>query len=236
KTTVLRMIAGLESVTDGTVQVGEQVVNQLPPRDRDVAMVFQNYALYPHMTVFGNMAFPLEIQHVDKREIAQRVREAAEVLDREDGTLVASFGSTRLAIDESVLESRPALARFEGRRVILGIRPEDFEDAEFRSDAPDDRRMEIEVDLREALGSEILLHFRVDAPIVLTDDTRELAVDVGTDSLERLEQRAQAGSSSFVARVSPRSSARRHDRVQLAVDTSRAHFFEPETGRGIRLD
>ena len=157
-------------------------------------------------------------------------------LDRDDGTLVASFGSTRLAIDESVLESRPALARFEGRRVILGIRPEDFEDAEFRSDAPDDRRMEIEVDLREALGSEILLHFRVDAPIVLTDDTRELAVDVGTDSLERLEQRAQAGSSSFVARVSPRSSARRHDRVQLAVDTSRAHFFEPETGRGIRLD
>src|SRR5206468_10403919 len=83
KTTVLRMIAGLESISEGTVQVGDEVVNDLPPRERDVAMVFQNYALYPHMTVFGNMAFPLQLKKVDKREIPRRVREAADVLGLE---------------------------------------------------------------------------------------------------------------------------------------------------------
>src|SRR5262245_4903783 len=80
KTTTLRMVAGLEEVTSGEIRIGERVVNSLPPMDRDIAMVFQNYALYPHKTVFDNMAFGLQMRHYAKDEIAKRVREAAATL------------------------------------------------------------------------------------------------------------------------------------------------------------
>src|SRR6201995_1730698 len=84
KTTTLRMVAGLESITSGEILIGERVVNELPPMDRDIAMVFQNYALYPHMSVYDNMAFGLKMRKFDKAEIAQRVREAAEILGIQD--------------------------------------------------------------------------------------------------------------------------------------------------------
>ena len=77
KTTALRMVAGLEAISEGTVRIGDRVVNDVPPKERDIAMVFQNYALYPHMSVFDNMAFGLKLQKVPKTEIDQRVREAA---------------------------------------------------------------------------------------------------------------------------------------------------------------
>jgi multiple sugar transport system ATP-binding protein len=80
KTTTLRMIAGLESITSGDVFIGDNLINKLPAKDRNIAMVFQNYALYPHMTVFNNMAFALEMRKTSKDEIKQRVREAAEIL------------------------------------------------------------------------------------------------------------------------------------------------------------
>jgi multiple sugar transport system ATP-binding protein len=80
KTTALRMVAGLEEVTSGTIRIGDRAVNDLAPRDRDIAMVFQNYALYPHMTVFENMAFGLKLRKVGKREVRRRVEEAAELL------------------------------------------------------------------------------------------------------------------------------------------------------------
>ena len=80
KSTLLRMIAGLEGVTSGTIQIGERVVNNLPPSQRDIAMVFQNYALYPHKTVASNMAFSLRMRRMDKAEIAERVKRAAEIL------------------------------------------------------------------------------------------------------------------------------------------------------------
>jgi multiple sugar transport system ATP-binding protein len=80
KTTTLRMVAGLESITSGNISIDEKVVNELPPMDRDIAMVFQNYALYPHMSVHDNMAFGLKMRKFDTREIARRVREAAEIL------------------------------------------------------------------------------------------------------------------------------------------------------------
>ena len=83
KSTLLRMIAGLEEATSGEIRIGETVVNHVPPKDRDIAMVFQNYALYPHMTVFDNMAFGLRLRHYSKREIEQRVREAASILSIE---------------------------------------------------------------------------------------------------------------------------------------------------------
>ncbi len=80
KSTTLRMVAGLEEITSGEISIGERVVNDLPPKDRDIAMVFQNYALYPHMTVYDNMAFGLKMRKFPKAEIAKRVHEAAEIL------------------------------------------------------------------------------------------------------------------------------------------------------------
>src|SRR5216117_2734152 len=80
KTSALRMIAGLETITDGTVRIGGDVVNTLPPKDRDVAMVFQNYALYPHMSAYDNMAFALKIRRVDKAKVTRRVKSAAQTL------------------------------------------------------------------------------------------------------------------------------------------------------------
>jgi multiple sugar transport system ATP-binding protein len=84
KTTTLRMVAGLESITSGQVAIGDTVVNELPPMDRDIAMVFQNYALYPHMSVYDNMAFGLKMRKFDRAEIAKRVQDAAEILGIQD--------------------------------------------------------------------------------------------------------------------------------------------------------
>ncbi len=84
KSTTLRMIAGLEEITAGTIKIGDRVVNDVPPKDRDIAMVFQNYALYPHMTVYDNMAFGLKLRKFPKSEIQQRVQEAAEILGIQD--------------------------------------------------------------------------------------------------------------------------------------------------------
>lgn len=84
KSTMLRMIAGLEDVSDGTIRIGDRVVNNVPPKDRDIAMVFQNYALYPHMTVYENLAFGLKLRKIPKADIEKRVRETAEILGLKD--------------------------------------------------------------------------------------------------------------------------------------------------------
>ena len=81
KSTTLRMIAGLEEISEGELYVGDRLVNDVAPKDRDIAMVFQNYALYPHMTVYDNMAFAMKLRHTPKAEIDRKVREAAEILD-----------------------------------------------------------------------------------------------------------------------------------------------------------
>jgi len=83
KSTLLRMVAGLETITAGEIAIGERIVNQLEPKDRDIAMVFQNYALYPHMSVFDNMAYGLRIRGIGKAEIVDRVHKAAEILELE---------------------------------------------------------------------------------------------------------------------------------------------------------
>ncbi|MGH3994492.1 MAG: ABC transporter ATP-binding protein, partial [Pseudonocardiaceae bacterium] len=80
KTTALRMVAGLEEITEGVVRIGDQVVNDLPPKQRDIAMIFQNYALYPHMSAFDNMAFSLKLRGLRKRERTGRVHDAARIL------------------------------------------------------------------------------------------------------------------------------------------------------------
>ncbi|AZO93132.1 sn-glycerol-3-phosphate ABC transporter ATP-binding protein UgpC [Iocasia frigidifontis] len=84
KTTTLRMVAGLEDISSGTIEIGDTVVNDIPPKDRDIAMVFQNYALYPHMDVYNNMAFGLKLRKFPKDEIDRRVHEAAEILGIEN--------------------------------------------------------------------------------------------------------------------------------------------------------
>jgi multiple sugar transport system ATP-binding protein len=342
KTSALRMIAGLEEITDGTIRIGDTEVNELPPKDRDVAMVFQNYALYPHMSSYANMAFALKMRGLDKREIDRRVRHAAKVLGLEDvlekkprtlsggqrqrvamgraivrepqaflmdeplsnldaklrvqmraeiariqrdlevttiyvthdqseamtlgdrvavmrrGELqqldspqtlyrkpvnlfvaefigspamnlvvadvdgdVARFGSYALALD-----ARPALAAYRGKKVALGIRPEDLEDAAL-GQSPRGTRLPVTVDLREDMGSEIYLHFLVDAPSVITADVRETFEDEAA-----LDQPHTSGTP-FVARVGRESSAREGERVEIAVDTRMLHFFDLETGVAI---
>jgi multiple sugar transport system ATP-binding protein len=84
KTTTLRMIAGLEAITEGNIYIGDRLINRLPAKDRNIAMVFQNYALYPHMSVYQNMAFGLEQRKAPKEEIKERVREAAKILGIQD--------------------------------------------------------------------------------------------------------------------------------------------------------
>jgi multiple sugar transport system ATP-binding protein len=357
KTTALRMVAGLEEISDGTIRIGDRVVNDVPSKDRDIAMVFQNYALYPHMSVYENMAFGLKLRKTPKEEIDRRVKRAADILgleeflrrkpralsggqrqrvamgraivrepqaflmdeplsnldaklrvqmrseiakiqhdlkvttiyvthdqteamtmgdrvavikkgalqqveapqvlydrpgnlfvagfigspsmnmvsaqlSRSDGTLFAEFGGFRLRVGDEGKAARPDLEKFEGKDVVLGIRPEDMEDASLVQDPQEDRVISSTVDLREALGSEVLVHFTVNAPIVLTEDTRELAVDVGTEALESLEEKAKQSTSVFVAQLSPRTRLREGDRLSVVVDTNRLHFFDPETGLG----
>ncbi len=117
KSTLLRMIAGLEEITSGTLSIGERVVNDLPPKDRDVAMVFQNYALYPHLSVYDNMAFGLKIRKFPKAEIDERVREAARilgveaVLDRKP-KLLSGGQRQRVAVGRAIVR-QPAVFLFD---------------------------------------------------------------------------------------------------------------------------
>jgi multiple sugar transport system ATP-binding protein len=358
KTTALRMVAGLESITKGEIRIGDRVVNDVPPKERDIAMVFQNYALYPHMTVFDNMAFGLKLQKVSRSEIDRRVRDAARILDldellnrkpralsggqrqrvamgraivrhphaflmdeplsnldaklrvqmraeiarlqhdldvttiyvthdqieamtmgdrvavirkgmlqqvdnpqrlyeqprnifvagfigspamnlleaslaRLDGALVVQLGDLQLPVPPEVLAARPALAKYEGRKVVVGLRPEDMEDAALVADAPADRRLPATVELREALGSDVVIHFTVAAPPAVGDDVRELAVDVGKEVLEKVEKTAARGEASVIARLNPRTHVQKGDRIELVVDTARLHFFDPDDGSGV---
>src|SRR5512135_3021113 len=104
KSTALRMIAGLEEITSGTIQIGDRVVNELPPKDRDIAMVFQNYALYPHMTVEQNLAFGLQLRKTPKAQIKERVQEAA----------------TMLGLEELLKRKPAALSGGQRQRVAMG--------------------------------------------------------------------------------------------------------------------
>jgi ABC-type sugar transport systems, ATPase components len=154
-------------------------------------------------------------------------------LVRTDRSLAVEFGGFRLPVPEEVLAARPDLRGYDGRMIVLGIRPEDMEDASLLSDAPTERRIASTVDLREALGSDVVVHFTIDAPQAITEDVKELAVDVGLEALDRVQQQAEGGSSSVVARLNPRTLATKGERIELVVDTHRLHFFDPENGAGI---
>jgi multiple sugar transport system ATP-binding protein len=152
---------------------------------------------------------------------------------RDDGALLARFGEHALRVDEEALRKRPALPRFEGKRLILGVRPEDLEDASLVSDTPDDRRLSAVVDIREDLGSEILVHFGVGAPPVRGEDVKAA---VGEEALEATAVQAKEKGNIFVARLDRASGARENEPLELAVTTQRLHFFDPATGLGIYGD
>jgi multiple sugar transport system ATP-binding protein len=349
KTTALRMVAGLEDITSGVVRIGDRVVNKLPPKDRDVAMIFQNYALYPHMSAYDNIAFGLKMRSFPKAEIRRRVDDAARVLGlepvlkkkprtlsggqrqrvamgraivrepqaflmdeplsnldaklrvemraeiariqrdlrattiyvthdqveamtlgdrvavmrdgflqqvgspkdlydrpvnlfvaefigspamnlvnadivKENGALRAVFGENSLQIDE-----RPQLEPHAGRRVILGIRPEDLEDAAVAG-RTEGRTISAVVDIREDLGSEVLVHFGVGAPAVRGEDVEAA---LGEEALEATSDVAGRKGSLFTARIARESAVREGEPIELAVNTSRLHFFEVESGSAL---
>jgi multiple sugar transport system ATP-binding protein len=152
-------------------------------------------------------------------------------LERSNGDLTVAAGSQRIALGSETLSVRPALERYVGRPVVLGIRPEDLEDAALASDTPGDRRLHGQVVLREALGSEIMVHVGVDAAPAQTEEARELAKDAGD---ERAVQGARAnGHATIVGRFGARSKVATGETANVAVDTRALHFFDPETGLGI---
>jgi multiple sugar transport system ATP-binding protein len=358
KTTALRMVAGLENISEGVLRIGERAVNNVPARDRDIAMVFQSYALYPHLSVYDNIAFGLRLRKEPKDEIDRRVRDAARILGLEDflerkpralsggqrqrvamgraivrepaaylmdeplsnldaklrvhmraeiaglqdslgvttiyvthdqveamtmgdrvavmrkgelqqvappqelyerpvnlfvggfigspamnmleaeierrnGSLVASVGSQALTLGDEVLSTRPKVESYVGKKVVLGIRPENLEDAALAQEVPSDRHIKGVLVLREPLGSEIVAHFEVDAPPALTEDVRELARDVGQEGTVRATDESGVAKTTVVGRFGPRSRVRNGDVIDVAVDTSAVHVFDLETGLGI---
>jgi multiple sugar transport system ATP-binding protein len=359
KTTALRMVAGLEDVSEGVIRIGERPVNYVPSRDRDIAMVFQSYALYPHLSVYDNIAFGLRVKKVPKQEIDKRVHDAARILgldpflkrkpkalsggqrqrvamgraivrqpqaflmdeplsnldaklrvqmraeiagiqrdlgvttiyvthdqveamtmgdrvavmrkgelqqvadpqtlydrpvnlfvggfigspamnmveatlERRNGEVVVHVGEQAVTLDPDVLETHPALHDYGGRTIVLGIRPEDLEDAALMRDYPAERKVMGHVELTEALGSEIMVHFAIKAKLAMTDDVRELAQDLGDERVvEQFDEEDAQPTSTIVGRFSPRSSVRAGEDIEVAVDTRTLHFFDPETGLGI---
>jgi multiple sugar transport system ATP-binding protein len=354
KSTALRMVAGLEDITTGTLKIGDRVVNTLSPRDRDIAMVFQSYALYPHMSVADNIAYGLNLRKMDKDEIKRRVQRAADMLelgpmldrkpkqlsggqrqrvamgraivrepqvflmdeplsnldaklrvqmraeiaevqhdlnvttiyvthdqveamtmgdrvavlkagvlmqvgepqflyDNPDNIFVAGFigsppmnmgiatveeqngglglrlGSALLGVPDSLLADHPALRNYVGRKVAVGIRSEDMEDARIARAGEDASMLRAQVTNTEALGSEIVVHFNVDAPRVVTEDTKLLEKDLGTQEVPH-----HTDATRFTASFAPRSRVRIGDDVEVVVDTERIHLFDPETGNTIR--
>jgi multiple sugar transport system ATP-binding protein len=349
KSTALRMVAGLEDITEGVIRIGDDVVNDLAPRDRDIAMVFQNYALYPHMTVRQNMGFALKLAGASRSEIARKVQEAARVLDIErhlDRKPANLSGGQRQRVamgraivrdpraflmDEPLsnldaklrVQTRTALSRLHdrlgtttvyvthdqveavtlgdriavmrggriqqvgtpaalyehpvnlfvagfigspamnflpaqldgdqlrtsigdlgvtgemrrrleagtggGRRgVIVGIRPEHFEDASLVSLPERGHIFRTKIEVLEALGSDSYAHFTVDAPRASSDELQELA-----DETDAAGVAPSAGGVEVVARLSAASAIKQGREAQLWIDTSQLQLFDRETGRSL---
>ena len=149
------------------------------------------------------------------------------------GGLEVNLGDQKLKISEKDVANRPALKNYVGKEVVLGIRPQDFEDPEYAQESGEGTRLKANIDLIEAVGTETMVHFKVDAPLAVTDDMKELAADLGGDEIAQLERKAKEGKNEFTAVLDPRSKLRKNEDVELAVDTSRLHFFDTETSQGI---
>ena len=349
KTTLLRMVAGLEDITEGEISIGDKTVNDVAPKDRDIAMVFQNYALYPHMSVFDNMAFSLKLRKLPKDEIEQKVNEAAktleisELLDRkpkalsggqrqrvamgraivrnpqaflmdeplsnldaklrvqmraELGQLHTQLQTTTLYVTHDQVEAmtmgdRVAVIRkgelqqidtpreiylkpknifvagfigspsmnfvyanvgvnkssiqlnfgndqieykseklgelkaFENKEIVMGIRPEAFEDGNYANASEFSESIKVSVSLLEQLGSDSYIHFYKDIKPVQTEAIEEILADEGED-LSVLGDNTK-----FIARINPNSTVVEGKEIELKIDPSKLHFFDPETGDAI---
>ncbi len=359
KTTALRMIAGLEMISSGEISIGNEVVNNLPPRDRDIAMVFQNYALYPHKSVFDNLAFPLRLRKLGKQEITERVLRIAKLLELEEqlkrrprqlsggqrqrvamgraivreplaflmdeplsnldaklrtqmraeisllhkelgvttifvthdqveamtlgqrvavmrkgvlqqvappqelydypanifvagfigspsmnffeGTLtkdadrfVVLVGEQRLGIDEIEAGSVPRLGEYLGRSLVIGVRPEHLEDAALVPESPTSRLLQGRVRLRESLGSEVMVHFQVEAAPAVSEDLRELAEGADEGALlDVLDHERRLRRTSFVGRFSVSTTVKEEAEHDIAIAPGALRFFDPETGAAL---
>jgi multiple sugar transport system ATP-binding protein len=356
KTTALRMVAGLEEISEGAVSIGDRIVNHVPSRDRDIAMVFQSYALYPHLSVYENIAFGLRLRKLSKQEVDQRVHRAARLLGLEEylnrkpralsggqrqrvamgraivrepaaflmdeplsnldaklrvqtraeiaklqsdlgvttlyvthdqveamtmgnrvavmrkgelqqvddpqtlydrplnlfvggfigspamnmldaeieqsnGDLRATIGEQTISLGQETVQQRPGLKSYAGKQVIIGIRPEDLEDAALEPGAPPDRLLKGRLELREALGSEIMAHFAIKAAHAESDEITELAEDAGAPEGPQIG--VEENEAVIVGRFSPRSRVQPGDEIAAVVDTRALHFFNRSTGEGI---
>jgi len=349
KTTLLRMVAGLEDITEGEISIGDKTVNDVAPKDRDIAMVFQNYALYPHMSVFDNMAFSLKLRKLPKDEIQQKVKEAAktleisELLDRkpkalsggqrqrvamgraivrnpqaflmdeplsnldaklrvqmraELGQLHTQLQTTTLYVTHDQVEAmtmgdRVAVIRkgelqqidtpreiylkpknifvagfigspsmnfvyanvgvnkssiqlnfgndqieykgeklgelkaFENKEIVMGIRPEAFEDGNYANASEFSESIKVSVSLLEQLGSDSYIHFYKDIKPVQTEAIEEILADEGEDIS------VLGDNTKFIARINPNSTVVEGKEIELKIDPSKLHFFDPETGDAI---
>ena len=348
KTTLLRMVAGLEDITEGNISIAENIVNEVAPKDRDIAMVFQNYALYPHMSVYDNMAFSLKLRKLPKDEIDQKVRDAArtleidELLDRkpkalsggqrqrvamgraivrqpqaflmdeplsnldaklrvqmraELGQLHSQLQTTTLYVthdqveamtmgdrvavirkgilqqidtpreiylypknifvagfigspsmnfvyakvknttkgvnlifgDDKLSSKNPpnALKEFDGKEIVIGIRPEAFEDSVYANKKEFSEELNINVSLLEQLGSDTYIHFYKDIKPVQTDAIEEILADEGEDISVLGTQ------TKFIARINPNATIAEGQNINLAIDPTKIHYFDPETGLSI---
>jgi multiple sugar transport system ATP-binding protein len=344
KSTALRMIAGLEDISEGDLKIGGEVVNDLAPKDRDIAMVFQNYALYPHMSVRENMGFALKLRKEKPEEINRRVSEAAQILDLEPhlerkpanlsggqrqrvamgraivrepkaflmdeplsnldaklrvemraavSRLQQRLGTTTVYVTHDQTEAMtlgervavmragllqqvasprelydqprnlfvagfigsPAMNFFSGqiesdavntpmgsiplndelrrrlhqhgsgaRAVIVGVRPEDFEDAKFAPEGHDGWTFDAAIELTESMGSEIYAHFDFEGG-VQSEELRELQEDAGTADVPKSGTSGHA-----VARVDAGSEVRPGARSRLWLDVRKLHLFDPSDG------
>ena len=348
KSTALRMIAGLEDISSGDLKIGGEVVNDLAPKDRDIAMVFQNYALYPHMTVRDNMGFALKLRKAPQEEIKRRVDEAAKTLELEqhlerkpanlsggqrqrvamgraivrepkaflmdeplsnldaklrvemravvsrlqqrletttvyvthDQTEAMTLGDRVAVMRAGILQQvdsprqlyddprnifvagfigSPAMNFFGGaiegstihtpmgavplvdelrrsleehstgrKDVIIGIRPEDFEDAKFAPEGHEGWEFDAPIELTESMGAEIYAHFDFDTDQQLeSDELRELQEDAGTSDVP------SSSSGHAVARVDAGSGVRAGERTRLWLDTAKIHVFDPSDGHSM---
>src|SRR5581483_4870572 len=146
-------------------------------------------------------------------------------LEQTNGCYSVVFGEHRLTVDDKLARSRSGLKDYVGRTIILGIRPEDFEDASLETDVPSDRRLKVEVDLTEPLGAEVLLYFGTTATGVVPSAA---AADIGEDAGVQLGGNGDSGKTRMCARVSPRTRVAIGEHAELAVDTSRLYFFDPQ--------
>ena len=348
KTTLLRMVAGLEDITEGEISIADNIVNEVAPKDRDIAMVFQNYALYPHMSVYDNMAFSLKLRKFSKDEIDKKVKDAAktleidELLDRkpkalsggqrqrvamgraivrspqaflmdeplsnldaklrvqmraELGQLHTQLQTTTLYVTHDQVEAmtmgdRVAVIRkgvlqqidtpreiylypknifvagfigspsmnfvyatvkisskgasltfgedqifvkdppeslkdYEGKEIVLGVRPAAFEDSVYANKKEFSEEISIHVSLLEQLGSDTYIHFYKDINPVQTEAIEEILADEGEDISVLGTQ------TKFIARINPNATIEEGKNITLSINPSKLHFFNPETGLSI---